>query len=90
MKPTPTNRPHWPAVGLLLAGSALLLWGCGHAREVLYPQRKVAPPRVVRGKSAPRLTPVDPPDDAIPPPAGPRRQPDAPTAVDVPLIDRNH
>lgn len=90
MKPTPTNRPRWPVVGLILAGSALILWGCGHTREVLYPRRKVSPPRTARGRvAAPKLAPVEPADDAIPPPAG-RRQPDAPAAIDVPIIDRNN
>ena len=87
MKPPPPARPRWPLVGLILGGSALILWGCGHTREVLYPQRKTSPPRGAKGRPAPaRPTLVDP---DLSPPARPARQPDAPTAVDVPMINRD-
>ena len=94
MKPTPLTRPLWMLGTLFLAGTALLCWGCGHTREVLYPGRKVSPPRTAKGRRlvpapSPTLTPVEP--GRVPPRsrAGWRssRQPDAPSAIDVPMID---
>ncbi len=92
MKPTPADRLQWSVAGLALAGFAMLCWGCGHTREIIYPGRKVSPPRPEKHRSARhRLEPSSPTEPTTPPApqADPDRQPDAPTAIDVPIIDRN-
>ena len=86
MKPTPGRRPTWPLPILAIFGLAMLVWGCGHTREILYPQRKLSPPRVVGKPQGPRRKLVEPTQS---PSLGTIRPPDAPAAVDVPIIDRN-
>ncbi len=89
MKPTPPARLFWPVSGLILAATAAtLLWGCGQSREIIYPDRKVSPPRVLKSKpSGSRWKPVAPIQEG--PSVQPNRQPDAPASIDVPIIDRN-
>ena len=90
MKPTPATRQHWSVAGLALAGFALLIWGCGHTREIVYPPREVSPPQVIKDPTAGRkLEPVAPTAGQRSAPASSRHQLDAPTAIDVPIIDRN-
>ena len=90
MKPTPPDRLHWPVVGLILTASVLLLWGCGHTREVLYPDRKLSPPRPDKSRATrPRLQPTDPIALDRPAETPPQRPSEAPTVIDVPIIDRN-
>ena len=90
MKPSRSARRSWSFVLLTLAGFAMLLWGCGHTRQIVYPGRKVSPPQMVETKPpGSKWKAVAPPaaDDRIP--TGPERQPEAPTSIDVPIIDRN-
>ncbi len=90
MKPTPIPRLHWSLVGLVAAGSVLLPWGCGHTREILHPERKTSPPRLLKNRFAGPKRPPEAPLEVVPPARGPTPLPlDAPTAVDVPIIDRN-
>ena len=68
---------------------ASLFWGCSQSREIIYPGRKVSPPRVIKAKP-PRLSrsrPVAPIEEG--PKTESNIQPDAPTSIDVPIIDRN-
>ncbi len=89
MKPTPPARPSWPLVSLILAGfAATLPWGCGQSRQIVYPGRKVSPPRVLKAKlPGSRWKSTAPIEEG--PRAEPKSRPGAPTSIDVPIIDRN-
>ena len=89
MKPTAPTRPLWPVVPLLLATTALLCWGCGQTRQILYPHRKVSPPRPAQHPQlSPNLLPSEPDLDLSPPRSTRQRPIDAPSAIDVPIFDR--